>query len=1109
MTFFTEKDIQIECDSGSFRRGYQYFQSARVTQVEIEDTGHDFVRIIGEVTGSYPYTQNIVVYRSEHYLDISGDCSCPVSFNCKHVVAVLLNYLDKQKTRKIKNISKSASESQKIDQWFNELANLSKVRSENDIPDSAKWLAYVFEYDERFGTIEINFARTGIKKRGGYNKPQTLRFSTVYESIHGYHLPAYIYPIDKLIIGLLGSQRDRYFSYAPIRLEGTTGAHVLEKILSTKRCFWNEITENCLISSCNGKKLNYQWQSISKAKNSARQLKGGLGNDIKLIKTEPPHYIDIRNKNIGLLQTSLTASHIELFENMPPVPNKMLEGVSMKLIADEMEAELPLPTPIEISYIGGEQLTPKITLTSIGLDDTEHYISRPNRISNFHGIRISWLYGDIEIQPLEETSNIVKKDSRYLKIVRDEAQEKLLLEMLLVLDFEPISVNLETGQYSDDCLLIPSLKKSMQQQLLQWKRFFEVDIPELVNQGWQVEFAKGFHLDFIQADDDWDVEVVEENDWFNLKFDLNLSSGKKLPLLPLVTPLLNDYSLNDIPEELLIESAPGQYISLSREKILPILKLLYELFDSLPISQDSMKISKFDALQIEHLNNHDEISINWFGSNKLKNLTEKLADFSGLKNIAPSKQFQGELRDYQQQGLNWLQFLRDFEFSGLLADDMGLGKTVQTLVHLQKEKMAKRLTEPCLIIAPTSLMSNWKKEASQFTPNLKVLILQGTDRHQYFAQIENHDLILTTYPLIVRDFKQLSQTSFYTIVLDEAQNIKNPKTKATKLIKCITTKHRLALTGTPMENHLGELWSVFDFLMPGFLGSETAFKRRYRTPIEKHGNTELSNMLAKRVQPFLLRRTKDLVAKELPAKTTIIKTAILGSAQSALYETIRIAMQKKIMQALAAKGLNRSHITILDALLKLRQVCCDPQLLKLEQAKKVKESAKLELLMSMLPELVEEGRKILIFSQFTSMLKIIQGQLQQNGIDYTQLTGSTINRDKVIEKFTSGEVPVFLISLKAGGVGLNLVEADTVIHYDPWWNPAVENQASDRAHRIGQNKPVFVYKLVVENTLEEKILEMQQRKQALADGIYGKEKNNATNALTAKDIEELLAQGSF
>lgn len=384
------------------------------------------------------------------------------------------------------------------------------------------------------------------------------------------------------------------------------------------------------------------------------------------------------------------------------------------------------------------------------------------------------------------------------------------------------------------------------------------------------------------------------------------------------------------------------------------------------------------------------------------------------------------------------------------------------------------------------------------------MVLQGPERGRFFDSLPDYDLVLTTYPLLPRDEQSLLAHAYHYLVLDEAQIVKNPRAKAARIIRKIDATHRLSITGTPMENHLGELWAQFDFLMPGFLGSQQQFKKIYRTPIEKHQDSQQRSRLVRRIRPFMLRRSKQEVTAELPPKTEIIRSVPLYEKQAALYESIRLSMEKKVRESIANKGLSRSHITILDALLKLRQTCCDPRTLSLKQAQNIKQSAKLDLLMELLPELLEEGRRILLFSQFARMLALIETRFQEQKITYSKLTGQTRYRERAIESFRSGEVDVFLISLKAGGVGLNLTEADTVIIYDPWWNPAVESQASDRAHRIGQDKPVFVYKLITENTVEEKILAMQEKKRQLAESVYqdgGKEKSLQ---LSAEDLDALF-----
>ena len=465
-------------------------------------------------------------------------------------------------------------------------------------------------------------------------------------------------------------------------------------------------------------------------------------------------------------------------------------------------------------------------------------------------------------------------------------------------------------------------------------------------------------------------------------------------------------------------------------------------------------------------------------------LLHRLRNIETIPTVPAPAGLQAILRPYQQAGLDWLQFLREFRFAGILADDMGLGKTLQALAHLLLEKEAGRADRPSLVVAPTSLMFNWLHEARRFAPGLKVLVLQGPDRGERFAQIGEHDLVLTTYPLLSRDRQRLLAQRYHLLILDEAQFIKNPRAQASQVVRELDARHRLCLTGTPMENHLGELWSLFDVLLPGLLGGSKSFKRQFRTPIEKHGSEAAAQRLHRRIRPFLLRRTKQAVAAELPDKTEIVQQVVLQGAQRELYETVRLAMHSRVREEIARQGLARSQIVVLDALLKLRQVCCDPRLLDSGNARAVGSSAKLDMLLQMLPELVEEGRRILLFSQFTTMLGLIEAAVRRAGVDYVKLTGRTRDRQTPVQRFQRGDVPLFLISLKAGGVGLNLTAADTVIHYDPWWNPAVERQATDRAHRIGQRQRVFVYKLICADTVEEKIQLMQQRKQALAEGLY-------------------------
>ncbi|WP_187971679.1 DEAD/DEAH box helicase [Aquibium microcysteis] len=448
--------------------------------------------------------------------------------------------------------------------------------------------------------------------------------------------------------------------------------------------------------------------------------------------------------------------------------------------------------------------------------------------------------------------------------------------------------------------------------------------------------------------------------------------------------------------------------------------------------------------------------------------------------------------------------LLELGFGGVLADDMGLGKTVQTLALLQARRNAGG-DGPALLIVPTSLLHGWQAQAAQFTPGLRLAVLHGTARAAMREKALTADLVVTTYPLLSRDRDWLTARDWPLVILDEAQVLKNPASQMAKTLREIPAQGRLALTGTPLENSLQDLWTLFDWINPGLLGDRKRFQTLFRTPIEKHGDAAAQARLRRRLRPFLLRRTKEEVASELPPKTEILERVDLPKAQQLLYETVRSAMDARVREAIAARGLAGARITVLDALLKLRQVCCDPALVKTTAARAVSDSAKRTRLLDLLGELVAEGRRVLVFSQFVEMLRLIEADLAEAGIGSLSLTGSTTNRAEVLDAFAQGDAPVFLLSLKAGGVGLTLTEADTVILYDPWWNPAVERQAMDRTHRIGQTKPVFVHRLVAAGTVEEKILDMQARKQALADALFDDDGGATDDLLDEATLQDLFA----
>ena len=643
-----------------------------------------------------------------------------------------------------------------------------------------------------------------------------------------------------------------------------------------------------------------------------------------------------------------------------------------------------------------------------------------------------------------------------------------------------------------------------------WLEFLDsAECRALEAKGWIVETDPKLGLtihdirDFFPA---IETDGARGIDWF--RFDVTGEfDGKRVSLIPQIARAISeDWHLlypdpETIPETLLLpcDKPADGHIRFPARRFLEMLEQVRHLFQGSAKNDGPIRLDRLGAASVA-----DALAIQTTETTRaLADLGRNLRVIQGLPAAELPATINAELRHYQLDGFRWLQFLAAHGLHGILADDMGLGKTLQTLAHLAAES-AKAPGKPSLVVAPTSVVPNWAAEAEKFAPSLKVLVLHGGDRADNFEQIAASDIVLTSYPLLVRDFDELSKHHWHALVLDEAQYIKNPRALTATSACGLVAAHRVCLSGTPMENHLGELWSLMRFLMPGFLGDEKSFNLNVRKPIERDRSQKAQLALNRRVSPLILRRTKDQVAKELPEKTTLIHGIDLTSGQTDLYESVRAAMDERVRDAIANKGLAKSHIIVLDALLKLRQICCHPQLLKSDAARRVTESAKLDYLTrELLPTLLEEGRRILLFSQFTSMLALIEAHLQQEKIPFLKLTGQTQDRATLVKQFQSGEIPVFLISLKAGGTGLNLTAADTVIHYDPWWNPAAENQATDRAHRIGQTKPVFVHKLVCRGTIEDRILQLQKHKSALVEALLSEETTKLR--IDAETLSHLLA----
>lgn len=486
-----------------------------------------------------------------------------------------------------------------------------------------------------------------------------------------------------------------------------------------------------------------------------------------------------------------------------------------------------------------------------------------------------------------------------------------------------------------------------------------------------------------------------------------------------------------------------------------------------------------------------------------KKLFEKLADINNIGAVKKPKTLKAKLRPYQDQGIAWLKFIHDIGSGGVLADDMGLGKTLQAIaLFLIIKAEEKRLA--ALVVAPTSVVHNWEREIQRFAPTLKVTVWHGADRREQLEELQSAEVIITSYALLRRDVELLQSLDLTYCVLDEAQHIKNPTSATAQAAKKLQAAKRLALTGTPIENRLSEIWSIFDFVSPGLLGPLDKFEERFSRPIDQ-GDSKAAERLRAIIHPFILRRTKLEVARDLPEKLENDRICELAGDQKAIYAQVAREVRAQVMGEVERVGLARSQLHILAGLTKLRQAACDPRLLGLPREFAHEDSGKLIALRELVEECISGGHKVLIFSQFVSMLQIIRHTLDEDGVKYEYLDGSTKDRAERVNTFqTDPAIPVFLISLKAGGTGLNLTAADTVIHYDPWWNPAVEDQATDRAHRIGQTRVVTTYRLMAEGTIEEKILQLKAKKRELVAAVLSEDVGGAKK-LTKADLEDLFS----
>lgn len=1093
-------------DQATLAKGADYLRHGRVREIRYE-ADDESGTLFGAIQGREPtpYSAAILIDLNGGKPRIDTRCTCPLQGECKHVAAIALKMLGGRQAAESNppQVADARSQASAWKPWFESLETRSGSVQRTANVDPGVVFGILLRVGE--GALPGLLAQpVWLKplKRGGLGSPQPVG-----------HFQYGIDPWQRLTprqfehVARLRMASPHFASSAWYPLNGERDEALLEILLEEYPCFVDKPSKGRTTLG-EHRELTWGWR-VSEEGNQklVPQLAEGNGRT-RLLRIAQIWYHDPATQTLGRVDGD--ARLIDAAMRAPPLRPEESEFVVEHWRNHSHLQGLPKPARAEAPQVHRVTPTPVLTLRAFPVltyaqGMANRYQAGSVRLSfDYEGPRLPFAPAKPRERRLHE--------GRLLEVVRDRSAEISACEQLEA--FGLIDVELlprmpmpGAGVFSDgDFVLEPR-----RGQLLAAEQLFAL-APRMREHGFRLETDAGFPFELLDEPEEWYAEVEESgNAWFDLSLGIDIG-GERVDLLPILRRLLGDPGFPLTPRKgedadamWLVPIDERRRVALPLQRLRDLMAPLLEWLQELPerdAEQGVLRLRRSQATVLDELSARGKLP--WRGA---ENLREQLARLREAREPASEPEgFKASLRGYQRDGLAWLGFLADANLGGVLADDMGLGKTVQVLAHLLSEKQRGRLDQPAMVVAPTSLVSNWRSEAERFAPALSVLVVHGPSRSGLHESIPHHDLVITTYPLLARDREALLAHEYALLVLDESQMVKNAKSQAARVVREISARRRLAMTGTPLENHLGELWAQFDAVEPGLLGNERHFTRFFRTPIEKHHDAERRERLSRRIAPLLLRRRKEDVLADLPEKTIIPRNIDLDGAQRELYESLRLAQHERVLAEVRQRGLAQSGIIVIDALLKLRQVCCDPRLVKLEGARRVKHSAKLELLLDLLGSLVDEGRRVLVFSQFAEMLELISQALNARKLAWQMLTGQTpsTKRADLVARFQAGEVPIFLISLKAGGVGLNLTAADTVIHYDPWWNPAVEAQATDRAHRIGQDKPVFVYKLICSGTVEEKIQALQQRKADLAEAVL---EGGSTQALRfdEDDLAELFA----
>jgi superfamily II DNA or RNA helicase len=1137
---------QRRFEPGALQRGVAYVREARVVALEHQEIGDADV-LIADVRGqaNHIYSVSILVAGgTDGERSWACECSCPVGRDCKHAVATLIfasRFAPEQWPRRpqvetvapdgIRRDNAGAARQRlgeliaRIDphrpvaperpstagigNWDRWLARVDTDRKEDlRIAEPGRVFGILLHADRGSGRPKLLAApvwlRPGKTRKAGLVNPRGLELEEagpVPAPAGGWSAP------DLAALALL--LQDPYEARSGVTWTRIDAVHLENALLdlATRHPVFFERAANGPLERGEPLALGVGWRDLPDGGQRLVLTVGDTGDtgETVLVQGGSLWYVQPGARRYGRVEGD--PQWLDAIEQAPVLAPEQVAGLRKRL--GGRNGAISIPAPAERGAIRRveAQATAVLRVRVIELWWRQNYQRRRLPVGC---ARLSFEYAGHRVPADLEPRTRVLRNGEVLEIVRDrEAEQRIedLLDESGLFGAEGYALDQGTQATAiteSDFLLQPDERKPPFAPEA-WKPVLK----RLADQDIRIEYEPGFPRDEIVDIDAWHARIDEEETpsaWFEVALGIDIG-GERVDLLPILRRVLADPRFSLAPRKgeradakLRMSVDAERSVELPLARLRALIEPLLEWIEG--GREGALRVHRSEAASLARLG--DEQKLDWRGGERLRAQLELLR--SERRDGTEPPGFRTRLRDYQRDGLAWLGFLADAGLGGVLADDMGLGKTVQVLAHVLAEKQRGRLDLPALVVAPTSLVGNWRDEAARFAPDLRVLVLHGADRAVHYASITGHDLVITTYPLLPRDRERLVEARFSLLILDEAQAIKNPKSQAAQVVREIVATRRLAMTGTPLENHLGELWAQFDAVEPGLLGSERHFARFYRTPIEKHGDAERQQRLNRRVAPLLLRRRKQDVLTELPPKTEIVQRLDLEGAQRELYETLRLAQHERVRLAVRERGLAQSGIVVLDALLKLRQVCCDPRLVKLDSARKVRGSAKLDALLERLDGLVDEGRRVLLFSQFTEMLELIAQALEQKRMRHLRLTGDTPakQRTALVNAFQDGEAPVFLISLKAGGVGLNLTAADTVIHYDPWWNPAVEAQATDRAHRIGQDKAVFVYKLICAGTVEEKIQALQTRKAELARAVLEGGSSQQLK-LDEADLAELFA----